>query len=155
DVGITAPSKRAPEGLDIWKQQEWKDLGAELGARNLVSGTIRTCNGKKRVTMQLVDAITGATIKRWIREEELEDPIPAALVESVATTVRARADHRTAPRTEGEIPEIDFVEATKKPLARDYYIAAQELRSRQNIADFDRSIALFEKAVAEDPNYAA
>src|SRR5262249_23049332 len=56
DVGITAPSKRAPEGLDIWKQQEWKDLGAELGARNLVSGTIRTCNGKKRVTMQLVDA---------------------------------------------------------------------------------------------------
>ena len=44
---------------------------------------------------------------------------------------------------------------THKPLAKDYYLAAQELRSRLNVADFDRSITLFEKAIEVDPNYGA
>jgi tetratricopeptide (TPR) repeat protein/tRNA A-37 threonylcarbamoyl transferase component Bud32 len=155
DVGVIPPFKRVPESLDVWKQQDWKNLGGELGARNLLSGTIRTHNGKKRVTLQLVDAVTGVPIKRWIQEGDSDGAIAAALANSTATIVRARANHQTPPPTTSEIFEIDFVAATKKPLARDYYVAAQELRSRLNVADFDRSIALFEKAVEEDPNYGA
>jgi serine/threonine protein kinase/tetratricopeptide (TPR) repeat protein len=154
-VGVVPPPQKASESLDVWQQQDWKNRGSELGTRNLLSGTVRTREGKKRVTVQLVDAITGVTIKRWVRDGDLDRGITMTLANSIGTIVRARADHRTIPITEDEIPEIDFVAATKKPLARDYYIAAQELRSRQNVADFDRSIALFEKAVEEDPNYGA
>lgn len=155
DIGLTPPSKRPPEGLDIWKQQDWKNLRSELGAQNLLSGTIRTRNGRRRVTLQLVDAISGVTIKRWIQEGNSDEAITAALANSTATIVRARANHQTAPLTANEISEVDFAAATDKPLARDYYVAAQELRSRLNVADFDRSIALFEKAIEVDPNYGA
>ena len=155
DIGLTPPSKRGPEHLDIWKQQDWKNLGSELGARNLLSGTIRNHDGKKRVTLQLVDAVSGGTIKRWIQEGDSVEGISAGLANSAATVVRARANHQTPPLTANEVPEIDFVAATDKPLARDYYVAAQELRSRLNIADFDRSIVLFEKAIEVDPNYGA
>jgi serine/threonine protein kinase/tetratricopeptide (TPR) repeat protein len=155
DIGLSPPSEKAPESLDVWKQQDWKNLGTELGARNLLSGTIRTRNGKKRVTLQLVDAVSGVTIKRWIQEGNSDDTITAGLANSAATIVRARADRQTPPPTANEIPEIDFVAATSKPLARDYYISAQELRSRLNVADFNRSIALFEKAIEVDSNYGA
>jgi len=155
DIGLSPPSKRAAERSDIWKQQDWKTLGNELGARNLVSGTIRTRDGRKRVTLQVVDGTSGATIKRWVEEGDSEEAVTPALANSVVMIVRARANHEALPTTANEISEIDFAAYTSKPLARDYYVAAQELRSRLNVADFDRSIALFEKAVEEDPNYGA
>jgi serine/threonine protein kinase/tetratricopeptide (TPR) repeat protein len=151
DVGLAPPSK----SRDVWKEQDWKNVGSELGARNLLSGTIRTRNGKKRVTLQLVDGVSGVTIKRWIQEGDSDDGISAALSNAATTIVRARANHQTPPQTANEVPEIDFVSATSKAIAKDYYIAAQELRSRLNIADFDRSIALLQKAIEVDPDYGA
>jgi serine/threonine protein kinase/tetratricopeptide (TPR) repeat protein len=155
DIGLAPPSKRAPEKSDIWKQQDWKNLSKEVGARNLLSGTIRTRVGKKRVTLQLVDGVSGTTIKRWIQEGDSDAGITTDLASSTATIIRARANRQDPPPTANEISEIDFVAATDKPLARDYYVAAQELRSRLNVADFDRSIALFEKAIEADANYGA
>ncbi len=155
DIGLTLPSKKPSEALDVWKEQDWKKLGGELGARNLLSGTIRTRNGKKRVTLQLVDSVSGALIKRWIQEADADEAITAHLANSIAMVVRARANHQPLPTTANEIVEIDHAAATDKPLARDYYIAAEELRGRLNVADFDRSIALLEKAVEADPNYGA
>jgi tetratricopeptide (TPR) repeat protein/TolB-like protein len=155
DIGLTPPSKGAPERLDVWKQQDWKNLGSELGARNLLSGTIRTRSGKKRVTLHLVDGVSGVTIKRWIQEGDSDETIAAGLANSTTTIIRARANRQTPPATANEVPEIDFVSATSQAIAKDYYIAAQELRSRLNIGDFDRSIALLEKAIEADKNYGA
>jgi serine/threonine protein kinase/tetratricopeptide (TPR) repeat protein len=155
DIGLALPSKGSAESKDVWKEQDWKKVGSELGARNMLSGTIRTRNGKKRVTLQLVDAVSGATIKRWIDEADSDEEITAALSGAVTAAVRARANHQALPTTANEITEIDFAAATDKPLARDYYISAQELSSRLNVADFYRSITLVEKAVEADPNYGA
>ena len=121
----------------------------------MLGGTIRSRNGKKRATLQLVDAVSGVTIKRWMQEKNSDEDLTAALSNAATTTVRARANHQTPQPTANEVPDIDFVAATDKPLARDYYVAAEELRSRLNIADFDRPISLFEKAIEVDPNYGA
>ena len=155
DIGLAPPSKGTPERSDIWKQQVWKNLSNDLGARNLLSGTIRNRAGKKRVTLQLVDGISGATIKHWIQEGDTDEAITAALANSIAMIVNARANHQTLPTTANEIADVDFAAATDKPLARDYYVASQELRSRLNVSDFYRSITLLEKAVETDPNYGA
>ena len=83
-----------------------------------------------------MDAVSGVTIKRWILETDSDEDITAALSNgSGFTIVRARANHQTPPPTANEVPDIDFVAATDRPLALDYYVAAQELRSRLNIAD--------------------
>jgi tetratricopeptide (TPR) repeat protein/predicted Ser/Thr protein kinase len=155
EIGLTSPSKGAPEKSDIWKQEDWKSVSKELGTRNLLSGTIRIRAGKKRVTLQLVDGISGTTIKRWIQEGDTDEAMAAALANSIAMVVCARANHQALPTTANEIAQIDFAAATDKPLARDYYIAARELSSRLNVADFYRSITLVEKAVEVDPNYGA
>jgi tetratricopeptide (TPR) repeat protein/TolB-like protein/tRNA A-37 threonylcarbamoyl transferase component Bud32 len=155
DIGLTQTPDQMRDRLDIWKQQEWHDLGSELGVRNLLSGTIRTHNGKKRVSVQLVDAVSGATLKRWIQEGDSEGDIAAIVAKSATAVVHARANHQTLASTANEIPDIDLVAATNKPIAKDYYVAALELRSRLNIGDFDRAITLFEKAVEADPNYGA
>ena len=112
DIGLTPPAKKAAENLDVWKQQDWKNLGAEFGARNLLAGTVRIHNGKRRVTLQLVDTVSGATIKRWIQEGDLDEAITAGLANSAAAVVRARANHHAAPRGPNEFPEIDFVAGT-------------------------------------------
>jgi serine/threonine-protein kinase len=51
DIGLAPPSKGTPERSDIWKQQDWKNLSNDLGARNLLSGTIRNRAGKKRFSL--------------------------------------------------------------------------------------------------------
>ena len=155
EIGLTSPTTRASKKSDIWKQEDWKNLSKELGARNLLSGTIRVRGGKKRVTLQLVDGVSGTTIKRWIQEGDTDEAIAATLANSIAVSVRARANHQVLPTTANEVAEIDFIAATDKPLARDYYVAAHELSSRLNVADFYRSITLVEKAVEADPNYGA
>ena len=155
DIGIAPTPEKMRGKVDAWRKEEWRDLGREFDVRNLLSGTIRTRNGKKRVAVQLVDVASGATIKRWIFESESDQVIAVNLANSSAAVVRARANRETVPQTPNEIPEIDFVAATTKPIAKNYYMSAQELRSRLNVIDFDRAIALFEKAIEEDPNYAA
>jgi len=154
NIGVTSAPDKAGES-DIWKQQEWHDVGSQLGVRNLLVGTIRTRDGKKRATVQLLDSLSGATIRRWLYEADSNTAIAASVVNSAAAVVCARANHQILAPTTGEIPDIDFAAATIKPIAKDYYVAAGELRARLNVHDLGRAIRLLEKAVATDPSYAA
>jgi tetratricopeptide (TPR) repeat protein len=155
EIGLSLATKEKQGTFDLWKQEEWHDLATHLSVRNLLSGTIRTRQGKRRAVVQLLDGVTGTAIRRWLFEDESEDVIANDVANSVAKMMHARANHEQLPRTTNEIPDVDFVAATTNPDAKNYYIAARELRSRLNVADFDKSIALFEKAIEEDPNYGA
>jgi serine/threonine protein kinase/tetratricopeptide (TPR) repeat protein len=155
DIGFSSIADKTRGNTDPWRREEWQEMGRTLGVRNLINGTIRTRSSKKHVFVQITDVASGAVIKRWAFEDESEEIIATKLANSVTAVIRARANRETVPQNVYEIPEMDFVAATNKPMAKSYYLSARELRSRLNVTDFDRAIAFFEKAIEEDPSYAA
>jgi tetratricopeptide (TPR) repeat protein/TolB-like protein/tRNA A-37 threonylcarbamoyl transferase component Bud32 len=154
-VSVIRVSDRLPSQLDLGRKDDWHVLGNKLGVRHLLTATIRTRGKKSRVCGQLIDVASGAALKRWIFEEDSEAAIITNTAQLTVTFVGAHVSNNQLPHVEGEIPETDHVSATTNPMAKNYYMSALELRSRLNVADFDRAIALFEKAIEEDPKYAA
>jgi Tfp pilus assembly protein PilF/TolB-like protein/tRNA A-37 threonylcarbamoyl transferase component Bud32 len=152
--GVAGTKKTSP-GPDAWNQEERQKFGRELGVRNIVTGMVRRRARTLRAVVQLTDVVSGTLLRRWVFENESEETMAADIATVVSAVIQARARRETVPLTPHEIADFDFVSATSKPLAKSYYLSARELRSRLNVTDFDRAIALFEKAIDEDPSYAA
>src|SRR5438128_11725330 len=99
-VGLTPASEKSRGNFDIWKQQDWHDLGGELSARSLLSGTVRTHNGKTRITVQLIDAVSCIPIKRWLQETDSDEHLVGDIAKSIASVIRVHANHKALPTTE-------------------------------------------------------
>ena len=132
---------------------EWQRLGRVLGVNNVLAGTVRLRDGKLRATLQLMDTSSGVPIRRWLHEHGSAVELSAAAAQGVNTVLTARAQRIDLPATPGEIEASDKME-TKDASARDYFQAAQDLRSRYNVADLYRAIELAKKSVAADPRFA-
>ncbi len=139
---------------DLSRPEEWRQAGRQLGVPYLLAATVRIHEGKPHAVLQLVEASSGLPVKRWLREGDSLAAIAATSTGSIAATINARAKKKKAAPTPGEIPELDYVAATNDRNARDYFVAARELRFRLNVPDFEKAIALFEKAVGADPGFA-
>jgi TolB-like protein/DNA-binding SARP family transcriptional activator len=125
-----------------------KQVGRELGVRYVLEGTVRKAGGNVRVTAQMIDASTGAHVwaERYDRSSDdifaLQDEIALSAVGAIAPSVR-RA-------------EIDRVKR-KRPDSLDAYDLV--LRAQPDVdsgmpAQVTRALALLERALALEPDYA-
>lgn len=123
-------------------------IGAELGVRYLLEGSVRRATSKIRVTAQLIEAATGRQIwaERYDRETaglfDLQDEVTRAIVGRLANRLQ-RADLEIARRKPPDSLE-----------AYEYWLAgamAHELGTAEAHAE---ARALYEKALAADPGYA-
>ena len=136
------------------RPEEWQQLGRFLRVNYVLSGTVRQREGKARATLQLVDTTSGLPIRRWLFENSSSLNLSVSAAENVDRILSARASRIDLPDTAGEIAPIEKLQTTANPLARDYFMAAQELRSRYNVTDLYRAIELLEKSVSADPQFA-
>jgi adenylate cyclase len=129
-----------------------RQVGRELGARNVLEGSVRRRDDRIRITAQLVDAMTGA--HRWAERYDCELHNAFAVQDEVARAIVAiLAAHVNRAETE---------RALLKPPAAweayDCYLRGAEAfflhinrRTKASLYDARR---LLEKSLAIDPDYA-
>lgn len=125
-----------------------KQVGRELGVRYVLEGSVRKAAGKVRITVQLIDASTGAHLWADRVDGALEDIFD--LQDRVSTSVVGAI----APR----LQQAEIERAKRKPTesldAYDYYLRgmAHDLSKRE---DNDQARRLFYKAIELDPDFAS
>src|SRR5262245_22306648 len=134
------------------KAVDVRQVGRELGVRYVLQGSIRRGADRVRISVQLIDALTGAN--RWAEryDRQLEDVF--AVQDEVARTIVAiLAAH---------VNKAEIERSLNKPpetwQAYDYYLRAVDRHasywSSFKAADLYEVRRLLERSLAIDPNYA-
>jgi TolB-like protein len=119
-----------------------QQIGDELNVRYLVEGSVRRAGNQVRITVQLTDSETGGHLWAETYNRQLDDifAIQAAIAKEIASELRA------------VISPVEIARIERRPTenleAYEYYVKHRELDGG------DQKIALLEKAVALDPDYA-
>jgi len=143
-VVIARNSSFTYKGKPVKVQQ----VAEELGVRYVLEGSLRKTGDKVRITMQLIDALTGQHLfsERYDRELKdilvMQDEITMKILDAVQVKLTAGEDARL--RTKG----IKNLEAYLKLMQARQYL---QIYNRENIA---LARQLTEKAIALDPQYA-
>ena len=125
-----------------------KQVGRELGVRYVLEGSVRKAGDRLRITGQLIDASTGATLwadrfdGAFTEIFDLQDQVAASVVGAIA------------PRVE----DAEIERAKRKPTeslnAYDYYLRALAVVHRMTREATDEALRLFSKAIERDPEFA-
>jgi TolB-like protein len=126
-----------------------KQIGRELGVRYVLEGSVRKAANRVRITGQLIDTTNGAHL--WAERFEgtlddifeLQDQIAASVVGAIAPELE-RAEIERAKR-----------KPTKDLNAYDYYLRAMENLHKGTREAIDEALALFDKAIQLDPDFAS
>jgi non-specific serine/threonine protein kinase len=120
-------------------------VGKELGATYVLTGSVRRAGNRLRITAQLIEARTGhaAWAERYDREMkdvfEVQDEIARSITQALRVTLTPQEK-----RALGEKP-------TENLQAYDYYLRGRNYARRENI---DFAVEMFERAIELDPNFA-
>jgi adenylate cyclase len=124
-----------------------RKLGADLGARYVIEGSVRKSGNRVRVTAQLIDAATGHHILAERYDRELEDifELQDALSERIAATVAPELERTEHKRAVNKKPQsLDAWDCVQRGMAQLY-----EFSGEGNT----RARAMFEKAIEIDSEY--
>jgi adenylate cyclase len=129
-----------------------RQVGRELGVRYVLQGSVRRGGDRVRISVQLIDAVTGA--HRWAEryDRQLEDVF--AVQDEVARTIvallAAHVNRAEIERTLNKPPETWH--------AYDYYLRAADAHaaflSSFKATDLYEVRRLLERSIAIDPSYA-
>jgi TolB-like protein/DNA-binding SARP family transcriptional activator len=134
----------------IFKKQDRlpQEIGAALGVRYLLSGSLRVVDGQVRLLVELAEADTGRGLWRDRFDEKTSDllQLQSALAEAVAGAVAPQLRSAELKRVRIKRPE-DYS-------AYDFLLRAQESMHATSWAVFQRAEHLFNEAIAREPYYA-
>jgi TolB-like protein len=125
-----------------------RDVGAQLGVRYILEGSVRKAAGKVRVTGQLIDVTLGNHLwaDRYDRELtdvfELQDEITNRVIGSVGPQIIVAEAARVRAKPPQSIDAWDFV------------IQALPHMWRMKTEEHERALELLQRAVALDAGYA-
>ena len=131
------------------KNEDVKKIGAALGVRNVLEGSIRRDNDKLRVTVQLIDTVSGYHVWAGTYDRDWADVI--AVQDSISRAITQALELVLTPEEERGLKRLDVSNLE----AYDTYLAGvSALRAAGTLGDFDRAGDLFRKAVDLDPGMA-
>jgi adenylate cyclase len=125
-----------------------REVARELGVRYLLEGSVRRAGDQVRINAQLIDGATGNHLwaERYDREYAniftLQDEVIARIVEALAVQL-----------TESEQTQVARL-PTHSLEAYDYYLRGEELAYRAEPAAAADALALYEKAITLDRDFA-
>jgi class 3 adenylate cyclase/Tfp pilus assembly protein PilF len=141
-VSLTSTARIHEPSTDVRK------VGAELGVRYLLSGSVRRIGEQLRITAELADSATRAIV--WADKFDahtgdifdLQDRISERTITTIAPHIR-EVELRRAMRKRPE--SLDAYDLTLRGL---------DLLYRLHRDEFERAHQMFERAIALDPRYA-
>src|SRR5437588_8338013 len=132
--------KSAPENLP--------DIAKQLGALNILEGSVQKVNDQVRVNVQLINALTNAHLWAEIYDRKLTDIF--AVESDIAKTI---ADTLQAKLTGSEKTALSK-EPTANTEAYELYHKGRSFWEKRSGDNIPKAIAFYEQAIARDPNYA-
>ena len=132
------------------KPVDVREVASDLDVRYVLEGSIQRQAERVRVTVQLIDATSGAHLwsERWDRPVEDVFAVQSEVSENVASIVAG---------SDLLMPEMQAVAKRKRPQdleAYDLTVLAYEALLRGTEADTERGIAHADAAIARDPDFA-
>jgi TolB-like protein/cytochrome c-type biogenesis protein CcmH/NrfG len=120
-------------------------VGQQLGAAYVLTGSLRRAGSRLRITTQLVETRTGQTVwgERYDRELkdvfEVQDEIARSISQALRITLSPLEERTIAHKP------------TENLQAYDYYLRGRSFTRRENL---ELAMEMFERAIALDPRFA-
>ncbi len=126
-----------------------QDVGRELGVRYVVEGSIRKAGNRVRVSVQLVDAVSGSHLWAERYDRDLTDifELQDELTKAIVATISGRLESAVAEGIKSKPPR-DFN-------AYDCVMRAKLCHHRGSMEDNSEALRLLDTAIELDPGFAA
>ncbi len=131
------------------RKHDVRAIGAELGARYIVGGSVRRFHDSVRVTVQLVDVVINRQIWGNTYKGKLDDIFD--IQEQVAQQIVEALKLKLSFSEKVSLTKRQTVNAQ----AYDLYLRGQDYLYQLTKRGVENAIQLFEKAIELDPRYAA
>ena len=136
----TQKYRSAPDNL--------REIAKQLGVMHVVEGSVQKAADQVRVNVQLINAMTDAHLWADTYDRKLTD------IFTVETEIAATIADMLQAKLSGAEKMMMAKRPTEKPEAYELYLKGRFFWNKRTAADLRRSIALFEQAIAKDPEYA-
>lgn len=123
-------------------------VGRELNAACVLSGSLRRAGNRLRITAQLIRAQTGHSIWAERYDRELKDVFEVQ--DEIARSISQALRIKLSPQEEKAIAR----KQTDNPQAYDYYLRGRQFFHQFRKKGFDFARQMFARAIVIDPNYA-
>jgi serine/threonine protein kinase/tetratricopeptide (TPR) repeat protein len=123
-------------------------VGRELNAACVLSGSLRRAGNRLRITAQLIRAQTGHSIWAERYDRELKDVFEVQ--DEIARSISQALRIKLSPQEEKAIAR----KQTENPQAYDYYLRGRQFFHQLRRKGFDFARQMFARAIVIDPQYA-
>jgi len=123
-------------------------VGRELNAACVLSGSLRRAGNRLRITAQLIQAHTGHTMWAERYDRELKDVFEVQ--DEIARSISQALRIRLSPQEEKALAR----KPTENAQAYDYYLRGRQFFHQFRRKSFDFARQMFARAIVIDPQYA-
>ena len=123
-------------------------VGRELNAACVLTGSLRRAGNRLRITAQLIGTQTGHSIWAERYDRELKDVFEVQ--DEIARSISQALRIKLSPQEEKAIAR----KQTDNPQAYDYYLRGRQFFHQFRRKGFDFARQMFARAIVIDPNYA-
>jgi tetratricopeptide (TPR) repeat protein len=127
--------------------EDIRRAGRETKARTALTGTVRTVQGRKRISLRLVDANSGESLATSISD----NPEPIVPTKLISAGVAKNFYELLSAKDWSSTLESKKDPALRNQVANESIIAARSI-SHSTTGDYDNAIALFKKALLAEPD---
>lgn len=135
--------------------QDVREIGARLGVRTVLEGSVRRAGERLRITAQLVDASDGHHLWSERYDRELEDVF--AIQDEIAGTIAERLKPGGTDPGWGErspAPSMARDRPTEDLDAYEAFLRGRFHFAKGSLEDYAKSVEHYEQAVSLDPEFA-
>jgi TolB-like protein len=129
------------------RSEEWRTIGATLGAAHILEGSVRKSGDRVRVTAQLVETDTGYHSWSMTYERTLDDVF--AIQDEIAMAVAEAVGVTLGVGDLGRLPGM-----TRNVEAYDELLLAAALEREYSPTSMPRAVEHLQRAIALDPSFA-